>query len=164
MRAHLLEAAVEPPLLTSEDRVHRRLHVVVDAAPTGAAKKAEAPVVGVEHHLLGLARIRDHQEHPAIAKADVGDLDRGRHAAEHHDLVAPVELIRFPRSEPQRDEGRHRLAGRHLHIGPFPLPGMAPDRVIAARVAGLLQQIKHPGHRQPLTPAFAPVLLQKRIK
>ena len=32
MRAHLLEAAVVEAILADEDRLHRRLHVVVDAA------------------------------------------------------------------------------------------------------------------------------------
>ena len=34
--AHLQEAAIVEPLLADEDRLHRRLHVVVDAAPAGA--------------------------------------------------------------------------------------------------------------------------------
>jgi hypothetical protein len=40
------------PLLADEDRLHRRLHVVVDAARAGALEEGEGPVVGVEHHLL----------------------------------------------------------------------------------------------------------------
>ena len=42
MRAHLQEAAIILPLLAHEDRLHRRLHVVVDAACAGALKKANA--------------------------------------------------------------------------------------------------------------------------
>src|SRR3984893_2321308 len=34
--AHLQEAAVVEALLANENRLHRRLHVVVDAAPAGA--------------------------------------------------------------------------------------------------------------------------------
>ena len=35
VRTHLLEAAVVVPLLAHEHHAHRRLHVVVDAAPAG---------------------------------------------------------------------------------------------------------------------------------
>jgi hypothetical protein len=104
--AHLLEAAVVGALLAHEDRVHRRLHVVVDPARAGALEEGERPVVGVEHHLLRLARIGPHERHPAVAEPDMGDLHRHRHAvASDHDLVAPVELVGFTRREAQRDIG-----------------------------------------------------------
>jgi hypothetical protein len=35
--AHLQEAAIVEPLLADEDRLHRRLHVVVDAASAATA-------------------------------------------------------------------------------------------------------------------------------
>ena len=34
--------------------------------------------MGVEHHLLGLARIGPHEQHPAVAQPDVRDLDGDR--------------------------------------------------------------------------------------
>ena len=74
--AHLQEAAIVGALLADEDRLHRRLHVVVDAARAGALEEGERPVVGVEHHLLRLARIGPHEQHPAVAEPDVGDLHR----------------------------------------------------------------------------------------
>jgi hypothetical protein len=40
---------------------------------------------------------------------DVGDLDRGGHAAQHYDLVRPVEPIGLARREPQREEDRAPL-------------------------------------------------------
>ena len=46
--AHLQEATIVEALLADEDRFHRRLHVVVDAAPAGALEQGEGPVVGVE--------------------------------------------------------------------------------------------------------------------
>ena len=134
MRAHRQKAAVEAALLADEHRVDRRRHVVVDAAPAHAAKQAEGVVVRVEHHLLGLARIGPHQEHPAVAEPDVGDLDRRRHPAEHHHLVRPVELIGLARREPQRDEHRALLRA---------LPGANPAHD-AARC-----------HRRPGTPRRA---------
>lgn len=38
-----------------------RVHSVKDAAPAGASEQLERPVVGVEDHLLSLARIRTHE-------------------------------------------------------------------------------------------------------
>jgi hypothetical protein len=57
MAAHLQEAAIVKAVLADEDRVHRGLHVVVDAAPAGPFELREGAVVGIEHHLLRLARI-----------------------------------------------------------------------------------------------------------
>ena len=42
--AHLQEAAIVVALLADEDRLHRRLHVVVDAALAGALEEGERPV------------------------------------------------------------------------------------------------------------------------
>jgi hypothetical protein len=61
MRAHPQKPTVEAALLTQEDRVDRRRHVVVEAAPGHPAKQAEGVLVRVEHHLLALARIGPHQ-------------------------------------------------------------------------------------------------------
>src|SRR3954467_11016399 len=49
VRTHLQEAAIILASLAHEDRFHRRLHVVVDAAPADAAIEQERLVVGVEH-------------------------------------------------------------------------------------------------------------------
>ena len=84
--AHLQEAAIVEAVLADEDRVHRRLHIVVDATSAGPLEQREGPVMGIEHHLLRLARIGAHEQHPAVAKPDVGDLHDQRHAA-HHDAV-----------------------------------------------------------------------------
>ena len=77
--AHLQEATIVEALLADEDRFHRRLHVVVDAAPAGALEQGEGPVVGVEHHLLCLARIDPYERHAAVAEPDVGSLHDHRH-------------------------------------------------------------------------------------
>jgi hypothetical protein len=45
MSAHLLETAIVGAILAHEDRVHRRLHVVVDAPRAGAAEEGERPVI-----------------------------------------------------------------------------------------------------------------------
>jgi hypothetical protein len=67
MAAHPLEAAVELAVLADQDRFDRRLHVVVDAARAGPLEEGEGTVVRVEHHLLGLAWVGPHEQHPAVA-------------------------------------------------------------------------------------------------
>jgi 3-oxoacyl-[acyl-carrier-protein] synthase II len=47
--AHLHEAAIVAAILADKDRLHRGLHVVVDAAAAGALEQGERSVVGVEH-------------------------------------------------------------------------------------------------------------------
>ena len=99
MRAHLEKAAIVMAILADEDRFHRRLHVVVDAAPAAAPEKCERPVVGVENHLLRLARIGAHEHHAAVAEADMRGLHDRRHAVQHDDLMAPIELVGLARRE-----------------------------------------------------------------
>src|ERR1700704_1044043 len=69
MGTHLKEAPIVLPFLANEDRLHRRLHVVVDAARTGTSEKAKGALMRVEHHLLCLARIGANEHHPAVAQA-----------------------------------------------------------------------------------------------
>ena len=104
VRAQLQETPVEGSILAEEHRVHGGAHVVVDPAPAGPAEKGEGPGMGVEHHLLGLARIGAQVERATVAEPDVGDLDRHRHGADLHLLVRPVELVRVARREHQRHE------------------------------------------------------------
>jgi len=103
--AHPREAPVVQPILADEHGLHRRLHVVVDAAPAGAGEEPERPVVGIEHHLLALAGIGADEEHPTMAQPDMRHLDLGRDASQHHVLVAPVELVGLARREDERDIG-----------------------------------------------------------
>lgn len=78
--AHLQEAAIVLPILADEHRLHRCLHVIVDAKRAGAAEEGEGPIVGVEHHLLRLARIGPDEHQPAVAEPDMSDLHSHRHA------------------------------------------------------------------------------------
>ena len=94
VRAHLEEAVVVLAVLADEDRLHRRLHVVVNAALAGALEEREGALVGVEHHLLRLPRVGAHEHHAAHGKPDVGDLHRRRHAVHDDDLVAPDPMGR----------------------------------------------------------------------
>src|SRR5271167_4472779 len=45
MAAHLEKASIVGALAADEDRLHRRLHVVVDAARAGSFEKSERPVM-----------------------------------------------------------------------------------------------------------------------
>ena len=69
--------------------------------------------MGVEDHLLRLARIGTHEHHPARAKPSVRDLHRRRDAGDQDNLVAPVELVGLARRKGQRHEG-FRLCGAAL--------------------------------------------------
>ena len=131
MRAHLEEAAVVLAILADEDRLHRRLHVVVDAARTGAPEERERPLVGVENHLLRFARIDAREHHTAVAEANVRDLHDRRHPVHHDDLVAPIELVGLARRESQRHIGARRRAAVRLD----PSASVAADGVITAFVA-----------------------------
>ena len=145
MPTHLQEPAIVGALLANEDRVHRGLHVVVDPARAGALEEGKRPVVAVEHHLLALSRIRPHERHPAVAEPQVRHLHDRRHALDHDDLVAPVELVGFAGCEAQRHEGRRRR-----RILPAPPSGrVAPHRIIAAGIAETAQLFEDAHQRQP---------------
>src|SRR6516164_1787600 len=147
MTAHLQEAAIVEAVLADEDRVYRGLHVVVDAASTGPLEQREGTVVGIEHHLLRLARIGAHEQHPAVAEPDVGDLHGHRYAVKQDDLVAPVELVGFPGRKTQR----HIRSGRRLTSILGPSSGVAANRIVAAIVAAIPQLLEHPDQRQTFT-------------
>ena len=160
MRAHPLETAVELPLLADEHRIHRRLHVVVDATPAGAAEQGKRSVVGVEDHLLRLAGIGHHQKHPAVTEPDMGHLDPHRHPRQQHVLVAPIELIGFTRGKPQRNEGIP-CPGR---TRAFPLLGVPQNAVVAALVAALLQNCADLSDRPAAPGRLLGVLLQQPVQ
>lgn len=101
MAAHLQEATIVAAILAHEDRLHRRLYVVVDAAAAGAFEQRERPVVGVEHHLLRLVRISSCEQHAAVTQPDMSDLHEYGHAVEESDLVAPIEPIGLTRRKAQ---------------------------------------------------------------
>ena len=160
MRAHLEEAAIVLAILADEDRLHRRLHVVVDAAPTGAFEESERPLVGVEHHLLRLARIGAHEHHPAVAEADMRDLHGRRHPVHQDNLVAPVKLVGLARRERQRHIGVRRRARALLS----PRDCIAANGGIAAFVTEVAQLLVYPDQRQPFSGRLALVFLKQRFK
>src|SRR3954471_22351471 len=101
MAAHLQEATIVEPVPADEDRLHRGLHAVVDAALTGALEQRERSVMGAEHHLLRLARIGTPENAAAVAGAGRGHRWDRRHAVQQNDFMAPVELVGFSGSKAQ---------------------------------------------------------------
>ena len=169
MRAHLEKAAIVLPVLTDEDRLHRRLHttnakhlsgVVVDAALADALEECESPIMGVEHHLLRLARIGAHEHHPAVAEANVGDLHRRRHAVQRDELMAPIKLIGLTRRKAQWNVRRRRRARMLL----APAQRMAPHCRVAAVKAEPLQFLEYPDQRQTFARRLLRVRLQQAIE
>jgi len=103
MTAYLQEATIVEAIPADKDHLHRRLHVVVDAAAAGPLEERKGPLMSVEHHLLRLTRVGAHEQHAAVTKPDMRDLHQRRRPAQQDDFVAPVKLIGFPRSKAQRD-------------------------------------------------------------
>ena len=160
MAAHLHEAAIVETALADEDRLHCRLHVVVDAAHAGALEQSERPVVGVEHHLLCLARIAPHEQHPAVAEPDMGGLHHHRYAIQQNHLVAPVELVGFSRRKAQRDVGRSRGFSALL----APPSGVTAHGVVTAVIAASAQLFEDPDQRQLLASSLGRVPCQQSVE
>ena len=136
MRAHLGEAPIELALLADEHGVHRRLHVVVDAALAGAARESKGPGMGVEHHLLALPRIRPDVGHAAVAKPGVRDLSFEGDAVEDDPIPPTNRLVGLGRREGQRNKGLAGLGLRLRRPNIRPAPSVTAHRVIAAGIAG----------------------------
>src|SRR6266404_2521344 len=124
MRRHLLEAPVVVALTPLQYLVYGGRHVVVDAAPGNTAEVAKRLPVRIEHHLLGFARICDHQEITTVAQPNVRHFDRLQHPSKFHRLGGEIKLEGFPRAEHQRYEYRIRwlptLALVTTHVGGYP--------------------------------------------
>src|SRR6266481_7989667 len=131
MPTHPQEATIVLTVLADEHGLDRRLHVVVDAARAAALEESEGAAVRVEHHLLALARISPHEQHPAVAQPDMRDLHSHRRAVDQHDLVRPVELVGLARRKTQRYISFRR---RRAALDTPPLR-VTSNRVVAALIA-----------------------------
>lgn len=101
--------------------------------------------MGVEHHLLCLARVGADEEHPAVAEPDMRHLHRHGDAVDQHHLVAPVELIGLPRCEGQRHEGGCRARSLRL----LPGRGIAADGIVASIIPEPPKLFEKLHHGQP---------------
>ena len=88
--AHLQKAAIIHPVFANKDGIHCCLHVVIDAARAGAPEESECFVVSVKHHLLSLAWISARIKHPAVAQADMGNLQDNRRVVNANDLMGSL--------------------------------------------------------------------------
>src|SRR3546814_4696754 len=102
-----------------------RLHIIVDTASRHTAEERERPGMGIEQHLLALARIGPDIGCARVAETHMRHLHPHRLAGDLHILVAPVELVGLTRLEGHRDERRCAFAS----ILP---PRSTPARRIAA--------------------------------
>ena len=102
--------------------------------------------MGVEHQLLGLAKINSNERHPAVRQLHVRRLDRQRQPLERDRLVAPIELIGFPRRE------AHRHIGMRGNPGPFLAPGPHEPMhaVVGAVISAPTQFLEQPLRRASL--------------
>jgi len=116
--------------------------------------------MGVEHHLLRLARIGTHEHHAAMAEPDMGDLHDHRHAVQQNDFMAPVELVGFSGSKAQR----HISRGRRLAALLGPASGIAPHCIVAAVIATSAQLLKDPDQRQLLADTLRRIARQQLIE
>lgn len=82
-------------------------------AASHSAQRGKGPGVGIEQHLVALARVRDQPERPARAQLHVRDLQFAVDPADHQRLVAPVELKRLAQFEGQWHE---RFADRNTAL------------------------------------------------
>src|SRR5690606_32997487 len=98
-------------------------------APGNAAEEGEGPRMGVEQHLLALARIGPDIRRTGCAQADMRDLHPHRLAGDLYVLVAPVELIRLAGLERHRDEGQCVVASVLAPLLP-PAARIAADGIV----------------------------------
>ena len=83
-------------------------------------EEREGPVVRVEYHLLGLARICPDERQ---AEPGVCDLERQRHTVDQRQIMTSVELVSLTQRIAHRREGRDRR--RDLFLAPA--KGIATD-------------------------------------
>ncbi len=158
--AHLQEAAIVQPVFAHEDCIHCRLHVVIDAARAGALEEAEGSVMGIEHHLLGLAWVGAHKKHSAVAEADMCHLQDYRRVVDANRLMAPVKLVGLAGCKGQRHIGIRRYCAALF------CPGLriAPDCVVATPEARIAEFLKEPDQGQTLPAGLTLVRHQKTIQ
>src|SRR4051812_9549024 len=90
----------------------------------------------------------------------MGGLHHYRHAIEQDDLMAPVELVGFPRRKAQRDVGRSRGFPALL----APSPGVTPHGIVTAIIAAPPQLLEDPDQCQLFASGLARVPRQQSVE
>ncbi len=135
VRDHGMETGVDDPSVALADLVHRRLHVVVNAALVHPAQCGKRPVVGVEQHLVTLPRIPGDKEGAAGTQLSVRCNYLAQYAADHQRFFAPVERERFSQFEFERHEGglaRNTVATRTPRAHPLGHPTVTAAKPLRA--------------------------------
>jgi hypothetical protein len=91
-----------------------------------------------------------------VAVPNVCNLHHRGDARQHHNLVAPVELVGFP----GRINQRHICFGKLDVARTLPAPAIAANRIVAARKPEPVLFLPEAHQRQPLAPGTALILLQ----
>ena len=96
----------------NEDRLHRRLHVVVDAAPTGALEECERS--GRARRTPSPVSRADRRARTSSGCGKAGHARPSRSSSPRpfNDVVAPIELVGLARRERQRHKGIHPSRSR----------------------------------------------------
>ena len=128
--------------------------------PRWHAPLNRAKAQSCEHHLLRLARIDPHEQHPAVTEPDMGGLHDHRHAAQQNDFVAPVELVSFTRSKAQWHIGCGRRGTALL----APIVPVTPDSIVSTVVAKPTQLLEQSDQRQTFTRRLPFVRQQQLIE
>ena len=160
MRTHLQELGIDLALAAAQDRLHRRRHVVVNPPLALAVKSRKRTVMGVKHHLLALPGIAADERHAAVAQNELRNLDRHRHAANQHLLVAPVKLVGLTRLERQRN----MRTGKAATMAMFPVPHMPANRLVARLATEIAKMLPDLLRVQLVTAPALAVALKKRLK
>ena len=90
MSTYHREACNHRATFTLIDLVDDRLHVVLDPPARHAAQSAERTCMGIEQHLVTLARIRHEPERPTGTQLQMRHLHAQINAADQQTFLAPV--------------------------------------------------------------------------
>ena len=132
--------------------------VLTLALPRRLTAEQRVNLVSAQHHLLRLARVPPHEQHPAVTEPDMGGLHDHRHAIEQDELMAPVKLIGFSRRKAQRDVGRTRGFSALL----APPSGVTAHGVVTAVIAASAQLFEDPDQRQLLASSLEAGFAQRQ--
>ena len=130
------ESAIELAILAHQNSVDHRFEVVVDQALRYTAKEGEGPVVGIKHHLLGLAWVGRNKHLAAVGQTKMRHLDGLVDTINFDMFLAPVELAGVTRGKYQRDKS---LLNTRFYVARLPLFDEALHAVVGPLIPFALQ-------------------------